>query len=140
MTELVSLPGAWGAAYDINSSGQIVGECDYAFLWEGGSVTNLSDGWAGAVNDSGQIVGSFGLWENGTVTPLLDLLPPGSEWTALSARDINGSGEIVGRGTINGEQHAFLLSETPEPGMITFLILGGVALQRRSRRKTLSAH
>jgi probable HAF family extracellular repeat protein len=38
------------------------------------------------------------------------LIPSGSGWALSSATGINISGQIVGNGTINGQQHAFLLT------------------------------
>jgi probable HAF family extracellular repeat protein len=41
---------------------------------------------------------------------LNDLIPGGSGWTLIEAASIDGSGQIVGFGTINGQTHAFLLT------------------------------
>ena len=38
------------------------------------------------------------------------LIPAGSGWVLLQAFGINNSGQIVGTGTIHGEEHGFLLT------------------------------
>jgi probable HAF family extracellular repeat protein len=43
---------------------------------------------------------------------LNDLIARDSGWLLLEATQINNRGEVVGTGSINGENHAFLL--TPE--------------------------
>ncbi len=48
------------------------------------NITDLGSGAAWSINSSGQVVGNFGLWENGILTPL------GGE-----GRAINASGQIV---------------------------------------------
>ena len=45
----------------------------------------------------------------GGLRDLNDLIPPNSGWVLKEARDINNSGDIVGYGSINGVNHAFLL-------------------------------
>lgn len=49
------------------------------------NLTDLGSGCAYGINNFGQVVGSFGLWENGTTSSL-----------GGTARSINSSGEIVG--------------------------------------------
>ena len=74
-----------------------------------------------AINDEGDIVGDA----QTTVTEaawvyhpgrgfsnLNNDIAPNSGWSLFQAIGINGRGEIVGNGTLNGEQHGFLL--TPE--------------------------
>jgi len=41
---------------------------------------------------------------------LNNLIPPNSGWSLSVAYAINKSGQITGQGTINGEQHGFLLT------------------------------
>ncbi len=41
---------------------------------------------------------------------LTTLLPNGSEWTVLEAKDINDAGQIVGRGRLGDVEHAILLT------------------------------
>ena len=53
----------------------------------------------------------------------------------LWAHDMNNSGQIVGRGTINGEDHAFLMTPIPEPATIALLSLGGLVILRKRKRQ-----
>ena len=74
------------------------------------------------INDRGQVVGaSYGepngaagravLWEgNGPVVDLNTRLPAGTGWRLLSARAINGRGQIVGQGRMGGRLRTFLLT------------------------------
>jgi len=119
---LGTLGGNYSFAWDISNSGWIVGESGvsgspshHAFLWIDGVMTDLGGGIAEAINDAGQIVGSFGLWENGAATALNELLQENHGWFHLYGRDISNSGHIVGEGLINGEVHAFLMTPVPEP-------------------------
>jgi probable HAF family extracellular repeat protein len=41
---------------------------------------------------------------------LNDLIPSNSGWSLSLPTGINSRGQITGQGTINGEQHAFLLT------------------------------
>jgi probable HAF family extracellular repeat protein len=86
---------------------------------------------ASGINDSGQVIGSLStslsggstaafLWENGVMTDLNTLIPPGSGWTLKSASDINNAGQIVCWGEApNGQYHGCLL--TPNPCMMVTL-------------------
>lgn len=127
-------------ARGINNQGQVVGEyliADHsafrAFLYSGGTFTDLgatnsSETVAYDINDRSQIVGASWmqrddacrdcneyeprafLYENGVMTDLNALLPPGSQWKLLQAFAINNKGRIVGYGLIRGQFHAFMLS------------------------------
>jgi uncharacterized membrane protein len=92
-------------ATGINASGQIVGARAYtvtgkhhktssvtvAVLWQpGGACVDLTGGQANAINDAGEIVGTFGLWVNGNIYPLPG---PPSLWPPMS---INNSGQVTG--------------------------------------------
>jgi len=85
--DLGTLDGASSHAYGINAFDQIVGTAttargdSHAFLYRDGAMTDLNS-----------------------------LLPTGSPWTLTEARGINDAGQIVGTGTINGQEHAFLLT------------------------------
>ena len=46
----------------------------------------------------------------GVMTDLNQLIPQGSGWYLVDAFDINDAGQIVGRGLIGGEMHAFVLT------------------------------
>jgi len=68
-----------------------------------------------AISFFGEVVGTSGsrafLWTPyAGMLDLNTLIPPDSGWTLSSATGINLSGQIVGNGTINGQQHAFLLT------------------------------
>lgn len=141
---------------DINNLGTIVGEG----LGVGGFV--LSDGTvkllsfeggtfskALSVNDFNLVVGmatvpdayqsAHAFMFDGQVMTDLSLLPEviAAGWTELSyANDINNSGQIVGYGRINGEQHAFLLAPVPEPETYAMFLAGlGFVGIMASRRK-----
>ncbi|HEX9305488.1 MAG TPA: hypothetical protein VGA31_13645 [Thermoanaerobaculia bacterium] len=142
-TDIGNLGGvAWNTPTAINNRGQVVGFSDlpgdqsgapnfHAFLWtKSGGIQDLgtlpgdSLSLAFGINDLGQVVGqSIGaggsrafLWQNGVMTDLNTLVPPGS-LDLVYANDINASGEIAGGafdpGT--GESPAFLASPV-KPG------------------------
>lgn len=99
LTDLGDLRGGdFGRAYGINDAGQVVGSSgaatgSRAFLWEGGTMTDLGDLPGGGdvsraygINEAGQVVGnsqvaSTGpcafLWDSGTMTDLNTLIDPG---------------------------------------------------------------
>jgi len=142
---LGALGGSWSSAYDINERGEIVGWATtadgflHAFLWQGGTMTDLGtlDGGnmssALAINNRGQVVG-YGtitsddpgpegpyhafIWQDGVMTDLGSLGGADSR-----ARDINDRGQVVGESeTASGVGHAFLW----ENGIMTDLgTLGG---------------
>jgi probable HAF family extracellular repeat protein len=138
-TDLGGLGGNHQAA-DINDDGDIVGYATVSgdqrpVLWlaSGGAqdLGLLSGGlWghARAINNAGRIVGwseaSGGLrhafvYENGTMTDLNDLLPPGSGWELEQAEDINEVGQIVGWGEIGGNTRGFLMTpDSDDDGIV----------------------
>ena len=139
---------SWG--YDINDSGEKVGfsETDngpiHAFLSGSGmqDLGTLPGGdWskAYAINNSTKVLGEAGtaggdthavLWQGGAMYDLNELIPPGSGWELISARDINDQGHIVGEGiNPDGKTRGFLL--IPEPATLSPLAFGGLALIRR---------
>jgi probable HAF family extracellular repeat protein len=85
---------------------------------------------AAALNIKDQVVGNGFLYSNGSTEALTGLLPTNSGWTNLNATGINDSGQIVGQGTYDGQQVAFLMTpdsiETPEPGAIFIWALIGL--------------
>ena len=132
---LVSL-GTLGAndstATAINAGGQVVGYSTaanndtHAFIFNDGTgMTDLGllagghDARAWGIDDAGDAVGTAensagqaraALWmAGGTIQDLNDTIPINSGWLLEEARDMNNSGDIVGFGTIGGQQHAFLL-------------------------------
>ena len=130
MTRLGTLGDNYTVAKDINNSAQVVGyskmdSVTHAFPWEDGDMTDLgtlrgSSSIATRINDVGEVVGYIEydprpdsalhhafLWTDGTMIDLNDAIDPGSGFRLAIARDINESGQIVGKGYIRGEQHAF---------------------------------
>jgi probable HAF family extracellular repeat protein len=95
MTDLGTLGGVNSEALSINATGQIVGDAD---------------------TGAGRVAGAFYtnthafLWSSGVMKDLNQLIPPGSGWFLAAATPINDSGQIVGVGTFNGQERAFLLS------------------------------
>lgn len=132
MTDIHATPAnqIFNTANDINDSGTVVGfhwgtsgsssTPQLAFTYSGGVLMDIgvlpggTDSVAKAINNNGDIVGrSKGvgfLYSNGTMTDLNSLLAPGSGWVIRDAQDINQYGQIVGYGSVNGEQHAYLLN------------------------------
>ena len=134
--------GIWSEATAINENGTVVGyaavggEDDgvFAFEWtaQSGILENLgtlgtNQSQAFDINAADFIVGSSPLVGTGQVNAVLwrpdrminlnSLLLPGSDWDYLiEANGINDEGQIVGRGIINGEIHAFVLE--PVIGMV----------------------
>jgi probable HAF family extracellular repeat protein len=106
--------GRWSIAYGVSNNGLIVGVSEttgrtfwdrHAVLWDHGVMIDLGTlsgqrhSAAYAVNNARQVVGDSGsgtpvhhafLWQNGA---MIDLAPQSA---VSSARDINGSGQIVG--------------------------------------------
>lgn len=119
-TDLGNLGGTMNnVAFGINQLGQVVGISDlpgdsttHAFLWRKGvGMTDLgtlpgdASSSASAINDEGQVAiqscdVNFNcravIWQNGVMTDLNTLIPPGSPLFLLGANSINSRGEIVG--------------------------------------------
>ena len=116
MTDLGTLgSGNFSAGNAVNSSGEVAGWSDTkadtgqeASVWNGGKVTGLGvplDSVAAGINDSGQVVGSWGtattgsqpfLYSNGAIT---DLPEPGFVATSnlgCQADAINNNAQIAG--------------------------------------------
>ena len=124
--DLGVLPGeSDSTARAINDRAWVVGSSGHqAVLWTPGKAIKLgilpgsASSEACAVNDHGLIVGTATkdaisrawLWRNGHLIDLTAQLPVGSGWTLLTAASINGRGQIVGIGTLNGKPRMFLLS------------------------------
>jgi probable HAF family extracellular repeat protein len=138
MKDLGTLGGDFSYGNAINGAGQVVGAADldpghrHAFLWADGTMTDLGTlggtySHAYGINAAGQVVGASTtridqlvtgdyliqyafLWSGGTMKDLNQLIPPGSGWFLASAQSINDTGQIVGIGTFNGQERAFLLT------------------------------
>lgn len=116
-----------------------------AFIWDTTSglrqlpTLGGGDSEASGVNNLGQVVGIANgqacLWKDGVVYDLSALLPSDSGWTLNGASDINDSGWIVGVGTYQGVEQAFVLVPVPEPSSIIAILSGlGSLLACRRRR------
>jgi probable HAF family extracellular repeat protein len=121
---------------------------DQAVLWRGdGEIVDLgltpgppvcsfnfpfyTDNIARAINSHGDVVGDAACvasgaskaafyWQDGVMSNLNELVPPGTGWDLLSARDISDDGEIVGLGIApNGQLHGFLLTPIGPPVAVT---------------------
>lgn len=110
-------------AYGINDVGAVTGH-DYSsgqpYVYQNGVIHDLgASGYAFGINNGGEVVGvgdsgAF-VYSNGAVQNLNSLIPSNSGWSLSVARAINNDGQIVGFGTYNGEQAAFLLTPMAVP-------------------------
>ena len=156
VAETLYLPDQCGdnTAYDINNSGQIVGDTlksdgvTYPCLWEDDdcrffAILGGEDNHINAINDFGVAVG-MSQYYNGNynavvyfedeVIDLNHFLPEDTEWLYLrEAVDINNRGEIVGIGHIQSPYYTipetpstfgFLATPIPEPSCVILLGLG----------------
>jgi probable HAF family extracellular repeat protein len=119
-------------AMAINDSGEVAGWSDitggmtnHAFLYNGTGMHDLgtlggTNCHAWAINNSGQVVGlsdiagntarhAF-LYDGTGMYDLNNLIPSSFGWVLQAAFGINDAGQITGYGTINGFEHAFLLT------------------------------
>ncbi len=124
-----SLGTAPGQAEAINDRGmvagwaQVAGGSSHAFLDTAGTLTDLGTlggltSQANALDAAGRTVGTAQiaggaahafLDQRGTMIDLNTLIAGSSGWVLENATGVNAGGEIVGVGTINGTEHAFLL-------------------------------
>ena len=131
ITQLGTLGGRDSTGVGINDVGQVIGYATLpggdqrAFLYTKGRIRNLgtlaggTQSFAYGINNQGQVVGSSDakdsalrafIYRDGVMSDLNESIPRNSGWLLTEARGINERGQIVGYGTINGEQHAFLLT------------------------------
>ncbi|HYM76562.1 MAG TPA: HAF repeat-containing protein [Candidatus Dormibacteraeota bacterium] len=133
MTKMGTLGGSWSQGYAINNKGQVTGlaytkngsahgfiaNCGSCALHDLGTITgSTSTVWGFAINDSGVVVGQTTfqgtyhafVYSGGKMKDLNSMIPAGSGWVLTEANGINAVGQIVGMGTINGQQHGYLLT------------------------------
>jgi len=132
MTKMGTLGGAWSQAYGINNKGQVTGlaytktsahaflaNCATCAMKDLGTIAgNTSTVWGFAINDSGVVVGQSTfqntyhafVYSSGKMKDLNSMIPAGSGWELTEANGINAAGQIVGMGTINGQEHGYLLT------------------------------
>ena len=128
---LGTLGGRVSLSLDISDTGDVVGKSQVAtgdfhgFVYRGGSLTDIGtlpggrQSFAYGINNRGDVVGSADaqgtlravIYQGGGLTDLNSYLPAGSGWVLNEARAINETGEIVGTGVINGQEHAFLMTK-----------------------------
>ena len=89
--QITALADVFSIAYDVNSSGAIVG----------------------TMIPAGQDEQAAFVWYNGTLVDLNSKIPAGSGWILTSARSINDNGEIVAKGIHNGQTKTVLLRPQP---------------------------
>jgi probable HAF family extracellular repeat protein len=163
--ELPTLNGSsQGTGLDINNKSQAVGYSDsQAALWSDGDVLGLgilgsnvnTYSVATGINDFGQVVGYSSISEispltrerhaflwDGQLQDINNLIADDSGWELEDANDINNKGQIVGKGILNGQYHAYLLTPlsapepVPEPGTIMgSLIAAGFGVALRCKQK-----
>jgi probable HAF family extracellular repeat protein len=148
----VALPAAGGAAYDLNTSGEIAGYAGVegrrtAVTWRIGlkpkALTGPGDGWseARAINEKGHVVGfrqpkgdrarAF-LYRQGNLTDLGKL----GDYTMSIAQGINDSDEVVGyawKGRDGDRTECAFLWRNGEMLDLTALLGGNVRLDRARR-------
>ena len=157
--DLGTLGGQNSRAFGLDSLGNVVGESQdasgdtHGFLYSGGALHDLGflaggqSSSASALNSAGRIVGtatdatlnpSAFLYTAGSMYNLNDItnLDPG--WRLTGAYGINDGNQIVGVGIFNGDEHAVLLTQTPEPGSLTLIGAGVAGFVLRAKRRQRS--
>jgi uncharacterized membrane protein len=141
------------AAVAVNNHGYAVGDATTAegrpraVVWpdthprELGALPGHHSSISTDINDDNIIVGSSFtsddsaavLWEDGGIVELNDLIAPASGWRLHHAAGINNIGQIIGRGTYDGQEAVYLLTPVPEPGLSVLMVAGGMLLGRGRR-------
>jgi probable HAF family extracellular repeat protein len=121
-------------ATGLNRSGQIIGYVASPFpdingvMWEDGAIRELGDSTTPClpigINDRGQIVGSTltpdgvehaMIWDSGIQRDLnAGMVQLAKGWELSRAVAINNAGQIVGDGTFEGQQRAFMLTPSTQ--------------------------
>jgi probable HAF family extracellular repeat protein len=124
---LLSLPpNTGGFPLGINDAGQVVGTVGSSAINNIGQIVQQSEievhetdgqslGKTKGTDYSGNPLAQAVLWQNGRIYALNQLIEADSPWFLETANGINDLGQIVGRGEINGTEHAFLLTPTSNP-------------------------
>jgi probable HAF family extracellular repeat protein len=119
-------PPSFGGWPSINDDGHVAysgrgssgGPID-ALLYSNGVVSDIGSFTPYGISQNDQVVGSADvsggsthavLWRADKLRDLNDAIASSSGWVLESARGVNKWGQIVGTGTIGGEEHAFLLT------------------------------
>jgi probable HAF family extracellular repeat protein len=159
---LTSGPTNYSSGTDINNNGIIVGNGRtatsgtdiYALWWDANGIHYFNPFAGGnrsqlnAINDNGVMVGmardgttaadnrAIISYDGLTMIDLNTLVVDLTGWDTLTeAYDINGSGQIVGVGTLsNGQQGAFILTAVPIPAAV-WLFASGLGLLGWMHRK-----
>lgn len=109
-----------------------------------GGIGPFSQAWG--INSLGQTVGWSSLTTEGTLRhaffvdvtggmqDLNNLIPANSDIVLLAAFGINDAGQIAGYGSVGGQDHAFLLTPSPEPSSLGLLALTGASMLKRRRK------
>lgn len=146
-------------AFAVSQNGLIVGSSSFnagvdarPFIWQQGVgmqeiplLEGTSQGSARGVNAWGQVVGNMSsatsvlfMYDGAQTWRLQDLLVDATGWdlvggTSNAAFGIADNGTIVGRGLLNGQITAFVMTVVPEPSAIGLWVLIPVAFLRRNR-------
>ena len=136
MKDLGTLGGDWSRADGMNDADQIVGQAylranvsAHACLWQNGTIKDLGTlggtyseayginssgsqivGYSDVPSNSGYLVSHAFLYSNGVMQDLNKSIPANSGWVLAQATGVNDAGQIVGYGTLNGQQKGFLLT------------------------------